>query len=574
MCKGGLHVVSVYLHDAEGLTQRNLDILQSLAGTLQAIRGPWVVAGDWNMPPNELASSGWLSLVGGVAFTPGAPTCGSAVNDYFVVAEGFREAIAGVAVVGNAGLHPHRPVRLFIRASNGAQAVRKMVAPAKIGPLAPSGCLPADACRADPVFAAAAAEARQQMERPRRDTEETDDDGCDDDDRDEIDLYAIWLASAEREMTAIRGMSQEEAAKHSGRAAGPRFVWRPAVQLGGTTFRHSSAASRAWRALAAWCGDLRRYQRPEAAADDAGGGDEGRSDGGGGNCGRRTLANTAARSYRRIASLLDTSRRRPPPSSGWNKDSDDGAIAHVAAAAMAAASSDIGLATIQEVARKRAAAEEAALAASRSSEWKRWMADGPGDGIGRHHQFTRTLHGWMASPVAATTDGQGHGDADDAGDEEEANVDRVVVQCASPSRPLGAQEVVDHEADEWAVQWAVGMDLPKVQWPSNLGRQMPRPSVAALRRALRSFAASTGLGWDGLHPHAIARLSDERLSELIDVLMQAERTGRWPASVALVSIVLLPKPEGGGRADRLVPHPGPSVDEDQARDCPAMGGQP
>ena len=46
----------------EGLSQRNLDLLQCLAGVLARLQGPWIVAGDFNMVPDTLRSSGWLAL--------------------------------------------------------------------------------------------------------------------------------------------------------------------------------------------------------------------------------------------------------------------------------------------------------------------------------------------------------------------------------------------------------------------------------------------------------------------------------------------------------------------------------
>ena len=74
VCRGGIHLVSVYLHDAEGLSQANLDILHGVAGALAELQGPWRIAGDFKFEPDLLRPSGWLQLVGGVVHAPRQPT--------------------------------------------------------------------------------------------------------------------------------------------------------------------------------------------------------------------------------------------------------------------------------------------------------------------------------------------------------------------------------------------------------------------------------------------------------------------------------------------------------------------
>ncbi len=66
VCRGGFHLGSVYLCDSVGCTaDENLDYLQGIAGVVVRILGMWVLGGDWNCTPEELASTGWLNLVGG-----------------------------------------------------------------------------------------------------------------------------------------------------------------------------------------------------------------------------------------------------------------------------------------------------------------------------------------------------------------------------------------------------------------------------------------------------------------------------------------------------------------------------
>ena len=63
VCKGGFHILSVYLWHSEGLTARNLDVLQTLAQVISRLRGPWLLAGDFNITSQE-----FLPLAGYIWF--------------------------------------------------------------------------------------------------------------------------------------------------------------------------------------------------------------------------------------------------------------------------------------------------------------------------------------------------------------------------------------------------------------------------------------------------------------------------------------------------------------------------
>ncbi len=58
LCPGGVHLVCVYLYDGEGLSRRNMDLLQELAFVITHLRGPWLCGGDFNMTPTQLEESG------------------------------------------------------------------------------------------------------------------------------------------------------------------------------------------------------------------------------------------------------------------------------------------------------------------------------------------------------------------------------------------------------------------------------------------------------------------------------------------------------------------------------------
>ena len=65
VCKGGIHFASGYLRSAIGATHHlNFDYLQSVAGGLNTLSGPWICAADFNWTPMELEATGWPRMVG------------------------------------------------------------------------------------------------------------------------------------------------------------------------------------------------------------------------------------------------------------------------------------------------------------------------------------------------------------------------------------------------------------------------------------------------------------------------------------------------------------------------------
>ncbi len=153
LCRGGLHLVSVYLWTSEGLSQRNLDLLQCLAGVLAAIRGPWLLAGDFNVPPESLRESGWLTLVKGVVHAPAMAACKGRVLDYFVCSRSLSSAVAAVMNIEDAGVSPHSPVRLLLRGSPRSVKIRCLAAPRRFEAQLPQGCPPRPASYDDVVDA-------------------------------------------------------------------------------------------------------------------------------------------------------------------------------------------------------------------------------------------------------------------------------------------------------------------------------------------------------------------------------------------------------------------------------------
>ena len=115
--KGGVTILSLYLHDSQGASEENIAILEAAATFLATIHGPWIICADFNMCPRTLEQTGWVDLVNGVVHATTEPTCGTNRYDYFIVDKGLSRAVGGVQRITDAGTHPHLPVRLLVRGS-------------------------------------------------------------------------------------------------------------------------------------------------------------------------------------------------------------------------------------------------------------------------------------------------------------------------------------------------------------------------------------------------------------------------------------------------------------------------
>ena len=45
-------LLNVYLKDSEGMSATNKLLLETAAGALKDLKGPWIAQGEWNMPPD------------------------------------------------------------------------------------------------------------------------------------------------------------------------------------------------------------------------------------------------------------------------------------------------------------------------------------------------------------------------------------------------------------------------------------------------------------------------------------------------------------------------------------------
>lgn len=504
VCPGGVHLLSVYLYAGEGLSQRNLDLLQEVAFLIGRLRGPWICGGDFNLTPAELEHARWPELVGGCVAAPSAPSCGARVLDFFVVERRLRPFVVATQVLTGAGISPHSPVRLLLGGACRRDFVRMLRAPVHVGACLPPACV-SEAC--------ASAEAVS----------------CEDLDE---QLRATYFL-AERAASEIMAMPPERLA---GRAEGCSYRWQPYCAPRADACGKVSPLAVAWRTGAS---AMRRLQcRYGDAAWWLG------------------AANAVALLHRTAARIMGDERRGE-----WL----DWFV--VVRASLQAGCDRARVGQLGALAASRAVALARADAAASAAAFRGWLRDGPAAGLGRQHRLTRTSTGWMPSSLlAAASDPEGAGEADDRDFDSDPTDGEALLEALPPGaaapeahggsagalRPASLQEEAEQEALRWGAEWLCGAayELP---WPLDVGAALPPVDAHRLTAALQSFPAGSGLGWDKMHPRAWLRFGEAALDSLLCLFALVEREGRWPRNIGHVVIVLLAKAAGGFRPIGLFP---------------------
>jgi hypothetical protein len=340
VCTGGLTLCSAYLHDGIGISApANMALLQSISAALAQIQGPWVLAADWNASPEELHATRWPELAGGVIHAPSVPTCGDRCYDYFVVSRSLQHAVVATLVVSNPGFGPHRPARLFLRASPRACTIRTIDRPGRFTADLPFG--PEHEPEATPaghVIARATTTAALDVN----------------------EVAAKWFREAEAQLSLICSHTPCEARTHAGRARGPRFVWRNAC--GDVTSRtlESRPIQLAWRLVTGWLRDTASATSPWRRSH-----------------GKRCLlrhhhalpADEESEKLLKWLRLLDPAGLEQP---SLVKGLLDTATAQVV--------------RLDAIVRRQ-----------RADSWISWLTSGPGNGLRNQHRMSRVAGGWAPS---------------------------------------------------------------------------------------------------------------------------------------------------------------------------------
>lgn len=112
-------IASVYLEVGLADHEVNRNILAAVAEAVAPMVGPFIIGGDYQMPPQQLEDTGFAQLLNGKVL---APPCGHAtlrrpdgkatIIDMFVVSRGLAAATCDVQVMAEREATPHWPVCL------------------------------------------------------------------------------------------------------------------------------------------------------------------------------------------------------------------------------------------------------------------------------------------------------------------------------------------------------------------------------------------------------------------------------------------------------------------------------
>ena len=495
--KGGEHFVTVYLQDTEGIGETNQAILTELAAYLGTIRGPWIVAGDWNVTPQQLKAAPWDQIVKGAIKQPNEASCNGKVYDFFVVSKSLSASVVAVTALDNGGFSPHSAVRMFLSGAARHKAVRKLTKPKAISADLPAGPLQMSPNDFDPARTLA-------------------------------DGFNSWYAKARSSLLSLTCQQTE--------VQQPKFRWEPATgrlareqpgatnasailrTLGNRTREAARVArlhghnTEVSRLLAANGRDVKRKELKEAGVAVA------------------TLAAWA--SYVEQAIAAGNQKR-------------------------AAELANVVIARAKKIEKEQADERTRQWRSAMTRETPGAKESGHGKRLSR--LAFRWVKGGV-SGNAGGTDVQGYdNDVPDCDPGEKLVLDAAAPVMPQPDSdptrigPASDQATVESIASKWAELWEADATYRSPALAEADGEVLKPLTAADILLAAKSFPAATGVGADAISPRALTRLPQELLEELASLLMLAEDTGDWSTAVALVLIVLLPKDGGGYRPIGLFP---------------------
>ena len=116
-----LLLINVYMDCHSKFGTKNRAILYSIGMIVNALKIPYVIMGDWQLTPQELASIGWLNTIDGYVIATEEVTClmknrntEGSIIDYAVVSGWIAPRVKYIRVTDDAEFAPHKYVEMRI----------------------------------------------------------------------------------------------------------------------------------------------------------------------------------------------------------------------------------------------------------------------------------------------------------------------------------------------------------------------------------------------------------------------------------------------------------------------------
>jgi len=322
--------------------------------------------------------------------------------------------------------------------------------------------------------------------------------------------YALLAESTAHILHQLQGSppaSDKKAGKEARWDQGVKFVWKNLADPAASDLTRTTPVSRAWRNTTSWL--------------------------------RVVLANRSEHLSRSaVWKLLHYDHRLKVDDPRMQLEAAE-FIAWRGCLSAAILESPIWTKSFLEVATEASRRADLSAATASAKRFEEWIADGRANGLKRQHLLSRIATGWIPDKCGPREEVH-TSELDDLEGISQEQLRLAVEYSPSIDSPLAAQDAANSERMAWGSQWAVDTVHDQLDWPEEM-EQLPPMSLERFKSTLFSFAAGTGLGWDGVHPRALLRLPDELLRLWMALLLKCERMGVWPQMVGIVVVVLMPK---------------------------------
>ena len=514
MIKGGIVVISLYLHTGEPPNSvENWAILTRVAEILNDCRLPFIICGDFQCTPSELAATSWLQIVRGSVCASGEATCithkSAREIDFFVLSYGLETVITIPQIVPFSSVSTHQPVQAAMSGNPRALTVKAFSTPKSFPRRNPYGPH-RQPRRWEPFVPADGASTGDKMEQ----------------------LAGYWIANAELDLCLqfdyVDDRSGAPLDEFLGRGSRPKIANVVPLAHPTASNMHCDVRCSFWQSVSNRVADVHRWLRDYRSGTD--------------QDGNVLERNSIWQQYGFTRHVVGTvqklvSRFRTPPKTILRLDSDLLDVWKLRALQLTTVlqtilfgGNVIGTEVVSEWGKhldSHVISIQKQISSSRAAEFGQWLDDQLAAGAGGIHAATKETVGCFPDQVIEVVPGEHAA---------QTIVDLEVIKWAQPgiwrAWPTEAASNDDFDVNAWFDRQD---DFPPL-------RGVPPPDE--IRTVSGTFPWKTSVGSDGIHPRMIQCLGDTALKYLGLLFISAEAVAKLPELFRVISLFTRPKKSG------------------------------